>query len=203
MRTAILAALVASLSPARAGLASEIEIEAGRKKAEYCSGCHGADGNSELTDYPILAGQTARYIYLELKDYKSGLRTNDMMSSIAAPLSKQDMLELAAYYAAQRPKGPRLGAGEGSIPFQPDPQRVVAGKRKSAEVLCTMCHLGEFAGQNEIPRVAGQHPEYVVKQLKDFKSRRRTNDAGTMTSVAQMLSAEDIENLVHYLGTLQ
>jgi cytochrome c553 len=189
------------------GLASQVEtspeqIEAGKKKALYCSGCHGADGNSELTDYPILAGQTARYSYLQLKDYKSGLRMDDMMTAVAAGLDKQDMLDLAAYYAVQQPKGPRIQAGESSVPFKPDPARVAAGKKKSAEVLCTMCHLGDFAGQNEVPRVAGQHPEYVIKQLEAYKNRTRTNDAGTMTSVAKTLSDEDIQNLAHYVASL-
>ena len=65
-----------------------------------------------------------------------------------------------------------------------------------------MCHLGNFAGQNEIPRVAGQQYDYVVKQLRDFKSRARTNDAGNMTSVARTLSDEDIVNLAHYTASL-
>ena len=94
-----------------------------------------------------------------------------------------------------------LKRGEISI-FEPDLDRVATGKKKSAEVLCTMCHLGEFAGQNEVPRVAGQHPEYVVRQLRDYRSRARTNDAGTMTAVARTLSDEDIENLAHYLASL-
>jgi cytochrome c553 len=205
MRVAVLAALLVFTLPG--GLASQIEtsqvqIEAGRKKAEYCSGCHGADGNSELTDYPILAGQTVRYTYLQLKDYKSGRRTDEMMKAVAARLRKRDMLDLAAYYASQRPKGPRIQAGESSMPFVPDPARVDAGKKKSAEVLCTMCHLGEFAGQNQVPRVAGQHPEYVVKQLKAYKTGMRTNDAGTMSVVSKTLSDEDIENLAHFLASL-
>jgi len=65
-----------------------------------------------------------------------------------------------------------------------------------------MCHLGGFAGQNEIPRVAGQHYAYIVKQLSDFKTRQRTNDAGNMTSVANTLSPQDIDNLAHYLTGL-
>ena len=65
-----------------------------------------------------------------------------------------------------------------------------------------MCHLGGFAGQNEIPRVAGQHYDYVVKQLRDFKDKRRTNDAGNMTAVSRTLSDADIENLGHYLAGL-
>jgi len=205
-RGAVFAALLVVFMPG--GLASQVDnsqqvqIEAGRKKAQYCSGCHGADGNSELTDYPILAGQTTRYTYLQLKDYKSGRRTDDMMNAVAARLEKQDMVDLAAYYAAQRPKGPRFQAGEASLPFKPDPARVDAGRKKSDEVLCTMCHLGEFAGQNEVPRAAGQHPEYVIKELKAFKTGARTNDAGTMSSVSKTLSDEDIVNLAHYLASL-
>src|SRR5256885_4867709 len=198
----VAAALVGLVFLGRPARAEETDLEAGRKKAQYCAGCHGADGNSQLTDYPILAGQTSRYLYLQLKDYKSGLRKSDMMTPAAEPLSKEDMLALAAYYAAQRPKGPRISKGEESVAFQPDPDRVATGKRKSAEVLCTMCHLGEFAGQNEVPRVAGQHPEYVVRQLKDYRSRARTNDAGTMTAVARTLSDKDIEDLAQYLASL-
>ncbi len=66
-----------------------------------------------------------------------------------------------------------------------------------------MGRLGGFSGQNEIPRVAGQQCDYVVKQLKDFKTRTRTNDAGNMTSVAQTLSDTDIENLAHYISSLR
>src|SRR5438309_19037 len=115
MRVAVLAALFVSFFPG--GLASQVDtssqqIEAGRKKAEYCAGCHGADGNSELTDYPILAGQTTRYSYLQLKDYKSGRRKDEMMNPIAAQLEKRDKADLAAYYAAERPKGPGQNPGE-------------------------------------------------------------------------------------------
>ncbi|HST00955.1 MAG TPA: c-type cytochrome, partial [Usitatibacter sp.] len=85
----------------------------------------------------------------------------------------------------------------------PDPAKVAAGKKTSDAVLCPMCHLGGFVGQNEIPRVAGQWPEYVKKQLSDFKAKRRTNDAGNMTSVASTLSDADIENLSHYIANLQ
>ena len=66
-----------------------------------------------------------------------------------------------------------------------------------------MCHLGGFAGQNEIPRVSGQHDQYTVKQLADFKAYRRTNDGGNMASVSKTLSDEDIINIGHYLTGLR
>jgi len=169
------------------------DVEAGKRKAEVCVPCHGPGGNSPTGAFPILAGQTARYTYLQLKDYQEGRRQDPVMSPFAAPLSREDMLDLAEYFAAQKP----IPTG-----FKPDPTKVVAGRAKSQEVLCPMCHLGEFSGQNEVPRVAGQHPEYVIKQLRAFKARTRTNDAGTMTSVAQTLPEEDIENLAHYIANL-
>ena len=103
------------------------------------------------------------------------------------------MLALADYFSKQKqaPGG-----------FKADAAKVVAGKKKSDEVLCPMCHQGEFIGQNEIPRVAGQKYAYIRKQLSDFKARRRTNDAGNMTSVAATLSDDDIENLSQYVANL-
>ncbi|WP_420715690.1 c-type cytochrome [Cupriavidus sp. D39] len=168
--------------------------EAGRRKAESCVACHGPMGNSGNPLYPVLAGQTARYIYLELKDFKEGRRSDPMMTPTAAPLSREDMLDLGEYFAAQKPIASQ---------FKADGRKVEAGRKKAEEVLCTMCHLGGFAGQNEIPRVAGQQYAYIVKQLEDFRARKRTNDAGSMTSVARGLSDADIQNLASYMANLQ
>jgi cytochrome c553 len=170
------------------------DAEAGRAKAQVCAACHGADGNAVAPDFPSLAGQTWRYLYIQLRDYKEGRRNNPVMSPMAAPLSREDMIAIANFYAAQ-PLRPSK--------FPVDDAKAVRGKAKSAETLCTMCHLGGFLGQNEIPRVAGQGYEYIVLQLKAFKARTRTNDAGSMTSVAQTLSETDIENLGHYLTGLR
>ena len=174
--------------------ASAQNIEAGRAKAQVCAACHGADGNSIAGNFPNLAGQTWRYMYVQLKDFKEGRRTDPVMSPMAAPLSREDMIDIANFYAAQ-PAKPST--------FKTDDAKIKLGKAKADETLCAMCHLGGFSGQNEIPRVSGQQYEYVVKQMKDFKARTRTNDAGNMTSVAQTLSDADIENLAHYISSLR
>jgi cytochrome c553 len=170
------------------------DVSAGKQKAQVCAACHGADGNSNAPNYPILAGQNWRYIYMQLKDFKEGRRKDPVMSPMAANLSRQDMIDLGNYFAAQKPKPTN---------FKPDPAKVKLGKAKADEVLCAMCHLAGFAGQNEIPRVAGQQYDYVVKQLKDFRAKNRTNDAGNMTSVSANLSDADIENLAQYISSLQ
>jgi cytochrome c553 len=183
-----LAVLMAAILPARAQ-----DVESGRKKAETCVACHGPNGNSVVPLFPILAGQTARYTYLQLKDFKEGRRSEPTMQPFIEKLTRDDMLDLAAYFAAQKPRLPS---------FKVNAAKARRGKAKAEEVLCTMCHLGGFKGQNEIPRVAGQHYEYIVKQMKDFRHARRTNDAGNMASVSKTLSDRDIEDLAHYLVDL-
>jgi cytochrome c553 len=162
-------------------------------RAAVCVACHGEGGNSTITSNPILAGQTARYLYLQLRDFQEGRRSDPQMSPMVAGLSRDEMRELASYFAAQKPR---------QQTFKVDADKAKLGKAKADETLCTMCHLGGFAGQNEIPRVAGQHYDYTVKQLRDFKAKQRTNDAGNMTSVANTLKDSDIENLGHYLAGL-
>jgi len=192
-RLAILIVLALAFAlPARAQLDASQMAEA-RTKAQLCFACHGPDGNSTNPDYPNLAGQTWRYIYIELKDFNEGRRSDPQMSPMAANLSRDDMMLLGQFFAAQK---------QAPIKFEADGAKVEAGRKVSDAVLCPMCHLGGFVGQNDIPRVAGQWPQYVKKQLADFKARRRTNDAGNMTSVAGTLSDADIENLSQYIGNL-
>jgi len=162
-------------------------------KAEACAACHGPNGNSTQPQYPILAGQTSRYLYLQLRDFQEGRRSDPQMSPMVVGLSRDELREMADWFSRQKPLAPN---------FKVDPEKSRLGKLKAEETLCTMCHLGGFAGQNEIPRLAGQHHDYVVKQLRDFKNRKRTNDAGNMTSVSGTLSEADIENLAHYIAGL-
>src|SRR5260221_1229547 len=173
--------------------AAHADPAAGKSKAQPCATCQGGGGTPAVVQFPVLAGQTARYLSLQLKDFKEGRRGEPAMEPFVAKLSREDMLDLADYFAAQKPR---------PLAFRTDAARVARGKKKADEVLCTMCHLGGMKGQNEIPRVAGQHPEYVIKQLKAFKARTRTNDAGSMTSVAQTITDRDIEDLAHYIASL-
>ncbi len=153
------------------------DAAAGKEKAAVCGACHGVDGNSTIPQYPILAGQTARYLYLQLKDFKEGRRKDPLMSPMAANLSKKDMLDLAAYFAAQKPT---------SQNSRGDASKAARGKQVADAALCN----------------AGQHYEYLVKQLKDFKVKNRTNDAGNMTAVMRTISDEDIEALAAYIASL-
>ena len=188
----------ASLTAAFIGIAATLlqlpaaaqAADAAPPKAAVCAACHGATGKPVLAAYPILAGQTARYLYLQLRDFQEGRRTNELMTPMVAGMTRDEMRELADYFAKQKPPPQAFAANA---------DKAHLGKLKADETLCTMCHMGGFAGQNEVPRVAAQNFDYIVKQLTEFKARQRTNDAGSMTSVANTLNAQDIDNLAHYL----
>lgn len=90
--------------------------------------------------FPNLAGQTWRYIYIQLKDYKEGRRNNTIMSPMAATLSREDMINIANFYAGQKVK---------ANPFQTDEKKVKLGKDKADQTLCAMCHLGAFLAKTK------------------------------------------------------
>ena len=189
----ILAAAVAGIGTALATVPAKAGPDIA-EKAQACAACHGAGGNSAMPEVPILAGQTSRYIYLQLRDFKEGRRKNELMSPMAKDLTKEEMLALGDYFAAQK----RVVANE-----RGDDAKVVAGNKIADAALCTMCHLGGFAGQNEVPRVGGQHYSYVKKQLMAFKYKERTNDAGNMQAVVRTMPDEDLEALASYIATLK
>ncbi|HXY21454.1 MAG TPA: c-type cytochrome [Burkholderiaceae bacterium] len=181
--------LIIALSPVHA-LA---DAAAGKQKAAVCAACHGTEGNSTNPLWPKLAQQTARYLYLQLRDFKEARRKDPLMSPMAANLSREDMLDLAEYFSSQT---------EAPSTYKVESAKVAEGKKIADNALCPMCHSGGFSGQNEIPRVAGQHYEYIVKQLKDFRARVRTNDAGNMTAYAHGLTDDQIEALAQYITNL-
>jgi len=191
--TFFLAAILIAGASVPRNAAAQGDPAAGKQKAIVCAACHGADGNSPAGQFPNLAGQTNRYLYLQLKDFKEGRRKDPLMSPMVVSLSKQDMYDLSAYFSAQKAQ---------SSTFKVESAKVVEGKKVADAALCTMCHLGGFSGQNEIPRVGGQHYEYIVKQLKDFRAKTRTNDAGNMTSVTNNLTDDQIDALAQYITNL-
>jgi len=183
--------LICAAAPRSA--AAQGDPAAGKQKAALCAACHGVDGNSASGQFPNLAGQTGRYLYLQLKDFKEGRRKDPLMSPMTVSLSKQDMYDLSAYFSSQKAQ---------ASTFKVDSAKVTEGKKVADAALCTMCHLGGFSGQNEIPRVGGQHYDYIVKQLKDFRAKARTNDAGNMTSVTNNLTDDQIDALAQYVTNL-
>lgn len=162
-------------------------------KAQICSGCHGEKGIPVDKTIPVIWGQMEGYLYLQLRDFKTGARKNDTMSQIASTLERSDMQDLAAYFAAK--PWPALG--------QPTASDDATSKAETANLSigCSGCHLDKFQGTGTAPRLAGQSHDYLVKTLTDFRSGARANNPG-MTSLAKATSETDLAALTSYLAGL-
>ncbi len=179
---------------------------AGEAKSALCAGCHGGDGNSATADFPRLAGQYSGYIVKQLRDFQKGIRANnDTMAGMAATVaSVQDAKDIASYFAkqkmAKKPLEPinKALASKGEKLFKEgNPMTGVYG--------CINCHGPRGKGRSEtitqFPRIGGQHRDYLIKQLKDFKSGLRGNDpGGMMQDIAKRLTDDEIKAVSEYLA---
>jgi cytochrome c553 len=173
--------------------ATPLHAQSIEEKTQVCAGCHGADGKPVDKTIPIIWGQQAGYLYIELRDFKRGDRKNDIMQPIASSLERQDMLDIADYFSKK--PWPDLG--------QPRAPKDISEKALSANrsVGCTGCHLDHFQGDGTVPRLAGMGREYLTKTIDDFRTRARGNNPG-MTDLMLATSPEDLAALAEYLSGL-
>lgn len=184
------------------------DAEAGKAKTIVCTACHGSDGNSAIAINPKLAGQHAKYTAKQLQEFKLASQTggkegrnNAVMNGFAATLSNQDMLNIAAYFAAQKQSPgatPEEFIAAGEVLYR-------GGNKARGIAACSACHgpSGNGTSLSGFPDISGQHVEYTKTQLKAFRSGERNNDAnGMMRDVASKLTDEDIEILANYLAGL-
>ena len=171
------------------------DAEAGRRKAdESCVSCHGPAGISQLPNVPSLAGQRNKYIVLALFQFRAGNRPSEQMAQFATPLSDDDLGNLAAYYSALKPWRPMRKTSATATS---------AGAKLVQQGNCVQCHGGPgLAGQDHVPRIAGQQIEHVIQQMRLFRAATRGDIDGNMTSAAQDLSDKDIDILGDYISGL-
>jgi cytochrome c553 len=163
-------------------------------KAKVCTACHGADGVPQLKTTPVIWGQNAGYLFLQLRDFQSGARKNELMSPVATTLAREDLLPLATYFS--KLKWPNLQ--------QPPAPQDVATKAlaTNASVGCTGCHLEHFQGDGSTARLAGQQHDYLLKTMTDFRARTRGNNPG-MSDLMNATSPDSLADLATYLAGLQ
>lgn len=210
IRTLALAALVSAGFSAHAAenAAVKPDLEKAKSIAEsICVACHGADGNSPASAYPIIAGQGADYLFKQLKEFKAeegkpAVRNNDIMAGMVAALGVDDMKSLAVYYSQQKPK-PSAAT---------DVKLVEAGRKlwrkgdfERGIPACAGCHGPSGTGIPSLyPRLAGQYAEYTSSQLKNFRSEDRSNDPEKMMrTIADKMSDKHIKAVADYIAGLR
>lgn len=181
--------------------------EAGATKIATCAACHGPNGNSTNPQWPSLAGQNAVYIDEQLHLFKAAVRNNPVMTGMAMPLSDKDIDSIAVYYENQTPVG---GEADPSY-WKAGQQLYMSGDVARGIPACVACHgpVGRGNLASGYPALRAQHAEYVVKQLQDFASGARYAGAGPdkphsrngemMSTIAKLLTAEDIRNVASYV----
>jgi len=196
---AVLAAAFVGLIPNL--LLAQGDAAAGQAKSALCASCHGVDGNSPLAMNPKLAGQSARYMVKQLQDFKSGARAGAIMAAMVLSLSDQDMEDISAWYSSQQPT--IQGADPESIELAERLYR--AGNSEIAVAACSACHspTGKGNAPAGFPSLSGQHREYTLQQLKDFRSGVRQNDSSEMMrTVVERLTDKELEALASYVSGL-
>jgi cytochrome c553 len=179
------------------------DVARGRKLHDDCSGCHGETGNVDIPDVPDLGGQDALYTYKQLADYKEGTRESSIMTEAVKPLSDRDMIDLAAFYAAQtapRAAGAQTPAGTAATRLASigDGPRLIPA--------CDACHGDRGAGNPGfygMPYLKNQKLQDIVVQMRAFRSGERRNDVyRVMRDVSKALSDVEIDALAaYYSGT--
>ncbi|MDA0663792.1 MAG: cytochrome C [Proteobacteria bacterium] len=199
IRRLILAIALATSWPAVA-LADMIDTS-GMQPWETCALCHGLDGISRMPKFPRLAGQPERYLVKQLEDFRAMRRRNDdsVMADNASLLAPAEIAVVARHFSSQSAPEPIDPAAEqdmaaGARIFrQGDPARELPA--------CASCHVNG-ADPDRYPQITAQHPDYIAKQLRDFRAASRTNDPdGIMRSVAAKLADHEIESVAVYAAS--
>ena len=212
LNVAVLAALALSNQ-----IFAETPTETGKDKGDaakgqqiatqVCAACHNPDGNSSIPTNPSLAGQHAEYITKQLKNFKlkdgkPAERENPIMSAMVEPLSPDDMKNLGAYYAQQTPK-PGV-AKDKSLAAQGE-KIYRGGNLETSVPACAGCHSPNGTGiPPSYPRLSGQHSEYIVAQLRAFRTEQRASDPNNvMRMIATRMSEKEMLAVSEFISVLR
>jgi cytochrome c553 len=161
--------------------------------AERCAACHGADGQSNVAEIPRLAGQQAGFITLQMILFREGLRQVPAMQAPTEKLSDSDVEAVAAFFA--------------SLPSSPPPDRtprdaalMARGQAIAAARNCGVCHLPNYAGRAQMPRLTHQHEAFLAHTMAEYRDGKRVGVDTQMNGAVQGLSDADIAALAHYLA---
>jgi len=184
-----------------AGGSTTGDATAGKNKALICTGCHGTDGNNTHSEYPVLAGQVESYLLKQLKDFKSGDRIDDHMTSMVLAVEESDFEDIVAYFSSNTLNQQSDNSKEHEIKLG---KRIFTSGLKNKSIpACSSCHGSKGLGNKDAvyPSLASQHKEYLAKTLKDFREGKRKNDKDRlMRNVTSNLSDKEIKALATYIS---
>jgi cytochrome c553 len=182
-------------------LSAAAQSAAQQRAVNTCATCHGPQGRGVVPKFPTLAGQHRNYLAAQLKAFKTQTRGDPdalgYMWGMAAPLDEEMIEALAAYYSAQTPGHGRTGD---AAEIARGADIYTKGVAEEGIPPCVACHGPGATGSDEFPRLAGQHAQYLLKQLRFFQSNRR--NVAVMHGVAKDLQVKEMSAVAAYLESL-
>jgi cytochrome c553 len=160
-----------------------------------CLACHGEQGQSVIPEVPALGGQPAFYVMVQLYMFREKLRTVEPMNEMTQGLSDDDLRRMADVIAKLPPPRPFEEAG--------DPARLERARALIQQHRCNFCHNPNFSGAENVPRLAGQREDYLVKALREYKNNTRRGYDAAMAEVLYAISDEQILDLAYFLARVQ
>lgn len=164
------------------------------QRTAVCAACHGANGNAQLPNSPSLAGQPKVFLEQQLILIREGLRVIPQMAGILDGMSDEEITAIAQHYS--------------DLPVQPQPgakreEQFVRGRELASKMNCASCHMANYEGREQMPRLAGQREDYLVHSMRDFHTGKAIGRDTMMASVLHGVSDQDIQDLGHYLAHLK
>ena len=193
--------LATSAFAADAPAAPKVDLAKGAASyGAVCAACHGADGNSAVPAQPSLAGQHPEYTLKQLLEFKSGVRKDPIMQGFASALSEADARNISYWLASQKPK-PGFAKNKDTVMLG---ERIYRGGIQDRNVpACAGCHSPNGAGiPAQYPRLSGQHADYTVKQLTQFRDGGRANNV-PMHDVSAKMNDREIRAVADYIAGLR
>jgi cytochrome c553 len=192
-RAAVACAFLLSAGAVSAQTTSKGDAAArGAAKAAPCASCHGTSERPPLANMPSLAGQQPEFLVLQMFLLREGLRDVPQMAGMFKGVTDRELTDMAAYFAGQKPfRGPR---------GKTDEKRRARGADLAKSMGCGSCHMSDYRGQQQVPRLTHQREDYLAAAMKDYRDNKRSGSDTSMNAVLYQVTDSDIQALAHYFA---
>ena len=164
----------------------------GQERLQLCAACHGDDGNSTNPQIPSIAGQPKLFVETRLVLFREELRKSEQMLPVVKGIKDAEIVKLAEHFSKLPAKGMEGGA--------PDKSLMKTGQERAKALRCGICHLSDFRGQNQVPRLAGQRETYLAGEMRAYRDGKRSGGDTIMAAALYGVSDADIRALAHFLS---
>jgi cytochrome c553 len=187
--------LVCCLLLCAAAVPAAAQTQTVQQRLPVCLACHGANGQSQTAGVPSLGGQQAFYTIVQLLMFRERMRVAEPMNEMAKGLSDDDLRSFADIIAKLPPPAPPAGPV--------DDARMARARALVEQNRCNFCHTPTFAGQDNVPRIADQREEYLVKALRGYKDNSRHGYDSSMADVVAPITDAQILDLAYYIARVK